>query len=74
MDDIKSIFCKGLLREDTFVNEDFKYAVVNNMREYLEFDEKDKKEILQKMHEAMEEVDEKGKVKKLINEEGKKVK
>ncbi len=71
MGNVTGRFIKSLIIETTFVNEDFKYAVVNNMREYLEFD--DKEEIQRKMWEAMNEVDEEEKVKKLSNEEEKKI-
>lgn len=52
---VSSHYMKSLIIENTFVNEDFKYAVVNNMREYLEFDDKDA--LIEEMEKAMENVD-----------------
>ncbi len=47
-------YTSSLVIENTFVNDDFKYAVVNNMREYLEFD--DKEALKKEMREAMAKV------------------
>lgn len=51
----KIIKMNSYIIENTFVNDDFKYAVLNNIGDYLEF--KDKEKVMQEAEQALLAID-----------------